>query len=192
VNTVMLTAYFGRAVVAIVFILSGTWKLLNPVQFVKALARSRPKYLQFLSLHHITIVLIVAAFECAVSALLLVPGTALIGVIIAAAALISFTAFLAMQRELSAGCGCWSDASDSVPKSAYLLRNALLLSLTCVGSLSTSAPHIAASLLLCMIAAMCGMLAMSIPTVVGVSSRKAKGSRSPATPSLQIQSPNRS
>jgi hypothetical protein len=66
--------------------------------------------------------------ELAIATLILVPSTRVLGVLAATILVGAFSAVVALDRRPAvARCGCWGSARLEVPRSAYLVRNGILL-----------------------------------------------------------------
>ena len=81
--------------------------------------------------------------------------------------LVSFLVIVAMQRDLSKGCGCWG-SSQPVTRGVYVVRNSLLAlgGVLAAMPLRTQPTSIAATSALLGIC--CALLIMSIPQIAGV------------------------
>jgi uncharacterized membrane protein YphA (DoxX/SURF4 family) len=123
----------ARHIVAVLFLLSGLWKLRNR-HLVKRTLRFSLSSRWFKRLKGLPIILPIV--EAAI-ALALLGSEAMARSAAAAAALtvISFSAFLFRIPFEEVGCGCWNSAHLAETREPYLIRNAVILVLAAISTI---------------------------------------------------------
>jgi Methylamine utilisation protein MauE len=112
------------------------------------------------------------AVEVAVAALVLAPPTRLVGALAAVVLMSCLSLVIALDKRTAvAQCGCWGSARLDVPKSAYLLRNGVLLAGAGVALLAASTPVGAAELAIgALMVAPFALLTLELPHFVHMAS----------------------
>ena len=112
--------------------------------------------------------------ELAIAALILVPSTRALGVLAATFLIGAFSAVVALDRRPAvARCGCWGSARLEVPKSAYLVRNGILLTaagVALVGSFAVSIPSSQDQVLVALMMVPFALLTLELPHFLHIGS----------------------
>lgn len=125
-------AQLARCVVGGSLILSTTWKIRHPSSFRASLRSSSPAWLR--NLDSLAVVVTVVA-EIALALALLAPWNgSRTASGLALGLLLVFTAFLLRSPSAEGGCGCWRvSRTDKPTRSAFVLRNVLLMGFAVAG-----------------------------------------------------------
>lgn len=116
-----------RAVLGVVFVCTGVWKLRNRAEYRTALAELAP----WPALRKVWLIILLSEIGCAMAVVL--PGTlGRGGGLLALALLTAFTLSLLLAKEV-ADCGCWVESAlardGKAHRSTLLARNMILLAL---------------------------------------------------------------
>jgi len=130
----MVGPVLGRDILAVVFLLTATWKVTHRREYASSFTGLRPSFIRAFELPA-RAGLIFAELACVVllaAAPALSRGAAEAGPVLAIVLLVAFTAAVARQRSV-AGCGCWSAVTGpggSDVKGPLLARNGILLAVS--------------------------------------------------------------
>jgi hypothetical protein len=112
--------------------------------------------------------------ELAIATLILVPSTRALGVLAATILIGAFSAVVALDRRPTvARCGCWGSARLEVPRSAYLVRNAILLAAAgaaLVGSFVVPVPSSQDQVLVALMMVPFALLTLELPHFLHIAS----------------------
>jgi hypothetical protein len=112
--------------------------------------------------------------ELAIAMLILVPSTRALGVLAATFLVGAFSAVVALDRRPAvARCGCWGSARLEVPRSAYLVRNGILLTAAgaaLVGSFAVSIPSSQDQVLVALMMVPFALLTLELPHFLHIGS----------------------
>jgi hypothetical protein len=115
--------------------------------------------------------------EFAIAALIFVPSTRVLGVLAAAVLVSGFSAVVALDRRPAvARCGCWGSARLEVPRSAYLVRNGVLLAAAgaaLLGSLAVPASDLLDQVLVALMIIPFALLTLELPHFLHIGSIRA-------------------
>lgn len=168
---------FMRTLVALTFVLSASWKVVNRSQFKLVLAsasgRLREPWISVLGP-------VVAFVELAIAvSLVAFPGYRAPSVA-AAASLILFSIFLVRAESLANGCGCWRPTrTGRASPWHYLMRNLPLIALTiCTAVVSARTVAAGSEVVLLLVAVPLAWLVMEVPTVAEMLSGSTGSGRS--------------
>ncbi len=128
-------AFFGqlaRCVVGGSLILATVWKIRHPSSFRASFRSSSPVWMRDFDF---PAVILTALAEVALALMLLIPWAgSRTASGLALGLLLVFTAFLLRSPSTEGGCGCWRvSRTDKPTRSAFFLRNAVLIGFAAVG-----------------------------------------------------------